>query len=208
VSLPARLLGTNPSIQVSALLSGTLTTPSAKGAFVSTSYQSIATSIVGSGGASYVEFTSIPSTFQHLQIRATGKAINSTAFAKDILLQFNSDNSNNYSRHQITGGRGGTAAGNGANINHIPVGTFNDNAFSSSFFSSFICDIIDYTNTNKYKTVRSITGYDVNNSTYGDTKLFSGAWRNTNQITSIKLFIDDRNIDQSSHFALYGIKGA
>ena len=34
MSLPSRLLGANPSIQVSTLLSGSLTTPSAKGTFV------------------------------------------------------------------------------------------------------------------------------------------------------------------------------
>jgi hypothetical protein len=172
------------------------------------SFESIATVTVGLGGSANVEFTSIPSTYTHLQIRANGKAINSTAFAKDVLLQFNSDTASNYSRHQITGGPGGLSAGAGANTSHIIVGTFIDNNFGSSFFSSFICDILDYTNTNKYTTVRSLGGYNANDSTYGDTKFFSGNWRNTNAITSIKIFIDDRNIDQNSQIALYGIKGS
>ena len=33
------------------------------------SYESIATVTVGSGGSSYIEFTSIPGTYTHLQIR-------------------------------------------------------------------------------------------------------------------------------------------
>jgi hypothetical protein len=41
------------------------------------SYESIATVTVGSGGASEVEFTSIPSTYTHLQIRALAR--NTTA---------------------------------------------------------------------------------------------------------------------------------
>jgi hypothetical protein len=52
MSLPSRLLGANPSIQVSTLLSGSLTTPSAKSAFIPPGdFESIATVSVGSGGA-------------------------------------------------------------------------------------------------------------------------------------------------------------
>lgn len=181
---------------------------SAGAAGAANSYESIATVTVGSGGAANVEFTSIPSTYTHLQIRAIGKAINSTAFAKDILLQFNSDTGNNYSRHYLAGDTSTAYAGAGVNTNHIAIATFNDNNFGSSFFSPFVCDILDYTNTNKYTTVRSLAGYEVNDGTYHTVKFFSGNWRNTNAITSIKIYIDDRNIDQYSHFALYGIKGA
>jgi hypothetical protein len=38
--------------------------------FVDTDFESIATVTVGGGGAATVEFTSIPGTYQHLQIRA------------------------------------------------------------------------------------------------------------------------------------------
>lgn len=69
MSLPSRLLGANPSIQVSTLLSGSLTTPSAKSAFVpETSFQSIASTTLTSN-QSTITFDSIPSTFTHLQVR-------------------------------------------------------------------------------------------------------------------------------------------
>ena len=42
---------------------------------VSTSYESIATVTVGSGGAANVEFTSIPGTYTHLQIRMLGRLV-------------------------------------------------------------------------------------------------------------------------------------
>jgi len=41
------------------------------GGGVANSYESIATVTVGGGGSSTISFSSIPSTFQHLQIRAT-----------------------------------------------------------------------------------------------------------------------------------------
>ena len=171
------------------------------------SYESIATVTVGSGGSANVEFTSIPSTFKHLQIRAIGKAINTTAIAKDILLQFNSDTGNNYSRHLLAGDGSTAYAGAGTSTNHITIGTFPDNNFGASFFAPFVTDILDYTDTNKYTTVRSLGGYEVNDATYSGVRYLSGNWRNTNAITSIKIYIDDRNIDQYSSFALYGIKG-
>jgi len=172
-----------------------------------TGYNSIATVTVGAGGSANIEFTSIPSVYKHLQIRAIGKAINTTAFAKDILLQFNSDTGNNYSRHLLAGDGSTAYAGAGTSTNHITIGTFPDNNFGASFFAPFVTDILDYTNTNKYTTVRSLGGYEVNSATYAGTKFLSGNWRNTNAITSIKIYIDDRNIDQYSSFALYGIEG-
>jgi hypothetical protein len=68
-------------------------------------------------------------------------------------------------------------------------------------------DILDYANTNKYKTVRTLSGYDLNNATYGALRSYSGLWMNTNAITSIKFYADGVNLAQYSQFALYGIKG-
>ena len=51
-------------------------------------YQSIATTTVGAGGAASISFTSIPATYQHLQIRAIGRSSNTV---EDSLYRFNSD---------------------------------------------------------------------------------------------------------------------
>jgi hypothetical protein len=68
-----------------------------------------------------------------------------------------------------------------------------------------ICDVLDYANTNKFKTLRSLTGNDRNGS--GSIWLDSGLWRSTSAITSIK-FTTGTAFAQYSQFALYGIKGA
>ena len=65
---------------------------------VGTSYESIATVSVGSGGAANVEFTSIPGTYTHLQIRAIGQTAGSGQFVK---MQMNSDTTTNYNSHII-----------------------------------------------------------------------------------------------------------
>jgi hypothetical protein len=71
-------------------------------------------------------------------------------------------------------------------------------------FGTFILDILDYKDTNKYKTARSLDGSDANGS--GEISLRSGSWRNTAAITSITLTPTGTGIAQYSSFALYGIK--
>jgi hypothetical protein len=75
---------------------------------------------------------------------------------------------------------------------------------TSNTYGVFIIDILDYANTNKYKTVRTLGGYDANGS--GVVSLRSNSWRNTSAITSVKFYTGGTTSD--SRFALYGIKGA
>jgi hypothetical protein len=63
--------------------------------------------------------------------------------------------------------------------------------------------ILDYANTNKYKTLRGLSGADNNGS--GEIRFWSGLWQSTNAITSIKFFGNNGNWQQYSHFALYGV---
>jgi hypothetical protein len=73
-------------------------------------------------------------------------------------------------------------------------------------FGGFIVDILDYTSTNKNKTIRCLCGFDANGS--GNLGLVSGLWRNSGSaITSLELFPQSGVIAQYSSFALYGIKG-
>jgi hypothetical protein len=65
---------------------------------------------------------------------------------------------------------------------------------------------LDYTNTNKNKTARSLWGYDANGSGY--VGLYSGLWRNTSAINRIDYVPASGTFPQYSSFALYGIKGA
>jgi len=209
VSLPARLLGTNPSIQVSALLSGTLTTPSAKGAFLDTSFESIATTTVGSGGAASVTFSSIPATYAHLQIRGISRNNKSGETETTLFARFNSDSNSNYAYHRLIGD--GSSASALAAISDNAVYFYAAAAGASSganIFGVSIWDILDYKSTTKNKTIRFLNGLDNNGS--GRVTIMSGLWmNNTTAISSITIGSDgNHNFEQYSHFALYGIKGA
>jgi hypothetical protein len=162
------------------------------------SYESIATITVGSGGQASAEFTSIPSTYTHLEVRfASANATGSNR----IRMQINSDTGSNYSTHLLLGDGSSAASVAGANTDKIAVGAATGG--TTSVFAVGVVSILDYANTNKYKTIRSLSGLD-NNGT-GEVDLNSGSWRNTAAVTSLKLFWDTGNAAQYSSFALYGI---
>jgi hypothetical protein len=170
-----------------------------------TAYESIATVTVGATSVADVTFSSIPSTYTHLQIRCLARA--STGGIQEVYLQLNSDTGNNYAKHNLLGdGTSASASGN-ANQNHIYVCIISGSASGSNIFGTGVIDILDYANTNKYKTTRSLNGNDENGDGY--IGFYSGLWQNTNAITSIKFYNrDGNNLVQYSQFALYGIKGA
>ena len=169
------------------------------------SYESIATYTVGSGGSSSIDFTSIPSGFEHLQLRSL---IRGTTASADVetRLTFNSDTSSNYSYHQVYGQGVNVPADGSANTSFIYYVYSPAASSTASVFGVGVMDILDYDNTNKYKTTRTLAGYDANGSGY--ILLRSGNWRNTNAITSINLVCASGNFAEYSQFALYGIKGS
>lgn len=169
-------------------------------------YESIATTTVGSGGSASAEFTSISGTYSHLQLRALVRSSRSDG-GDYLKVQFNSDTGSNYSWHRLTGDGVGVEAAAGASASQIVLQRMVSDYYNSSIFSAYVIDILDYANTNKYKTVRSLAGFDSNGD--GRVDFSSGNWRNTNAITSIQLGMSTAtNFKQYSHFALYGCKSA
>jgi hypothetical protein len=169
-------------------------------------YESIATVTVGSGGSSSISFTSIPSTYQHLQIRLIARS-DRTAINNDYLeMTFNSDTGASYSFHQLLGDGSTASANSGTSQNNILVSRIATTGGSASIFGGILLDILDYDNTSKYKTTRSLGGADQNGS--GLIYFNSGLWMNTSAITSITLKPSSTYVfQQYSSFALYGIKG-
>lgn len=159
-------------------------------------YQSISTVTVGGTSVSSVTFSSIPATFQHLQIRMY---LNSAA-TNDVGMYFNGDN--NSAWHFLKGD--GASATAGASTYQAGSGYTTVNGTSTSPGGA-ITDIIDYANQNKFKTVRTLGGYDANGS--GQIALRSMYWASTAAITSVTIVAATSNFTQYSSLALYGIKG-
>jgi len=165
------------------------------------SYESISTVTVGAGGSATVTFSSIPATYTHLQIR--GVILTGANLASDVKCNFNGDTGNNYIIHGLYGSGSSTGSYASATPSYLSSGIQGQ----TNGPAPFLTDILDYTNTNKYTTIKSLSGYD-NNST-GNIYFQSGLWRNTSAITSIVLTpYPSGTFSQYSSFALYGIKVA
>ena len=69
-----------------------------------------------------------------------------------------------------------------------------------------VLDVLDYTNTSKYTTTRSLEANPMTDSS-GWLGLWSGSWKNTAAVTSLTVYIPSGYYTEYSSFALYGIKG-
>jgi hypothetical protein len=167
-------------------------------------FDSIATVTVTAATQGTIEFTSIPNEYQHLQIRGIGRTNRASATSDSLRMRFNSDSGNNYSYHFFSGNGTSTAVEGTPNTSVIAHGCLTATNATSTQFGVAIIDILDYANTNKYKTSRSIDGFERNGA--GSVEVSSGNWRNTNAITSIQLTALGSFVTNST-FALYGIKG-
>ena len=166
-----------------------------------TDYESIATTTVGAGGTSTITFSSIPSTYSHLQIRFISRGSDTD---NNISLRFNSDTSSSYYAHYMYGDGSSTAAGgSGSTATLVTYISQSSSSRAANAFSSGIIDILDYANASKYKTLRSLSGREDNSA--GILLLTSGLWMKADAISTVTL-TTGANFAQYSSFALYGIK--
>lgn len=169
-----------------------------------TSYESIAT-VSGNGSASTLTFSSIPSTYQHLQIRWIARDGRATT-SLSMKMQVNSDTGANYTSHRLYGLGSAAYSDATTSTNQFYIDRIGGSSAPSNTFGAGVIDLLDYANNNKYKTVRSLGGYEDN--TVGSIWLDSGVWMSTSAISSISLVSNYGDAFASNtSFALYGIKG-
>ncbi len=173
------------------------------------SYESIQTVTVGTNSPTSVTFTSIPSTYKHLQIRGIARDSRASTWVDTLWMYCNSDTTgSNYYGH-VLGGNGSAAfaaADAGVNNFGMPIALTGATNVTTSF-APFVIDILDYASTNKNKTIRCLHGLDDN--TNGTMRLRSGLWMNSSTaINSLTFVGGDVGVffQQYSSFALYGIK--
>jgi len=169
---------------------------------VPNSYESIATTTVTSNVAD-ITFSSIPSTYTHLQFRLITRTNRGSA-EDGFRITINDDtNVANYNAHGIYGD-GSSVVAFEVNTGVGWAGYYPTNS-GSSVFGAGVMDFLDYANTNKAKTMRHLGGYDANGSGY--MVLSSSLWTSTAAITKIKFTFDSASsFTQYSQLALYGIK--
>ncbi len=169
---------------------------------VTNSYESISTVTVGTA-QSTIEFTSIPSTYKHLQLRCLLRSTAASASA-NTFIRYNSDTGNNYGSH-ILRGDGSTVTSSAfiSTYSYMYGPEISAATATANIFGVGVIDILDYANTSKNKVQRVLGGNDRNGS--GAEVFVSGLWLNTSAINSIS-FTTSGNFAQYSQIDLYGIK--
>jgi len=168
-----------------------------------TAFESIATA-TGTGSSGTITFSSIPSTYQHLQLRVC--AIADASSLSSFRMEINGVTSSVYSYHQLNGNGTAASATGGATQSLMLFST----PFHTSHPTVAIFDFHDYASTTKNKTVRAFYGNNQNVPGTSDQiiALGSGLYQQTTAISSIKIYHPSQNFTTASTFALYGIKGA
>jgi len=163
-------------------------------------YTLIASVTVGAGGASAIEFTNIPQSYNDLVVRLSARGTNAAVVIAPVLY-FNNDTAAGSFTSLI--GNGSTASSNRA-TGYIDSGVISSGNATSNTFGNFELYIPNYTgNTNKPVNSSSVAE---NNATEGYVNARALLWSNTAAITAIKFTLGAGNYAQYSTANLYGIK--
>lgn len=161
-------------------------------------YKLIASSTVGAGGTSAIEFTFIPQTYTDLIVKLSLRDSNNTG---TMFLKFNGS-STGYSAKGLYG-TGASALSE--NLTNASIQA-NPSGYTASTFGNQEIYIPNYTGSN-YKSY-SIDSVTENNATTAYMELFAYLWSNTAAITSFSITQAAGNIAQYSTAYLYGIKNS
>lgn len=174
-------------------------------------YDSLASAVItSSGSVGSVSFAGIPSGYKHLQLRLN--AAENTADVYFVAV-YNGDTAQaSYPRHKFFGNGSSSGASGTINVDSSTRGAMlGSPLFSTTYFGSVIADILDYSNSSKYTTTRSIFGQDANGS--GVIELNSSVWLNTAPVTSIEVRCNlsgggaaSSTFNLGSTISLYGVK--
>jgi hypothetical protein len=168
--------------------------------------QLVSTVTVGAGGASSIEFTSIPQTGTDLLCQISVRGADSAA-VRGVRRQFNSDTGTNYAYINLSGD-GGTASSGSAGgatfeipLHFAPAGTSTSNTFGNAQMY-----VANYTSS----SAKSVSGDGVgeNNATTAYQHITAGRWTGTAGITSVKIYLSQGNMVQHSTASLYTITKA
>jgi len=172
------------------------------------SYDALATYTVPSGGMASITLSGLPTggQYKHLQIRVKARTGQSSAGHNiGTYIRFNNETSG-YKWHEVFSiGTGGLGVYSDS-AQWIYTATYSPRSGDTSgVFSAQVIDLVDYASTNKYKTVRTLSGDDT--GSYGFVGLMTGVYQSLNPINTINLYTEGGGWAEGSSVSIYGIKG-
>ena len=165
----------------------------------------ISTVTVGAGGASSIDFTSIPATYTDLKVVISGRT-NRATVQDSIQVQFNSDTGNNYSYRRLYGASGTASSDTNTGDSNATAGYINGNSGTANTFGNCEFYVANYAG-NTYKSISSY-GVSENGGSASSIGTTGSMWSNTSAITSMTIKGGTgANFQQYTTAYLYGITG-
>ncbi len=163
-------------------------------------FELIASSTVGAGGAASIDFTSIPSTYTDLVVKVSARSTGSTN--DYFAISFNGSTANFTERYII--GNGSTATS--GNDTGGAYGRMNRSTTTASTFGTTDYYVPQYAgSTNKSISVDTVSE---NNATLAYADFIAGLWSNTAAINRVTLTPAAGNFAEFSTAYIYGVKNA
>lgn len=166
-----------------------------------TTYTAVASAVTTNNTTPSVTFSDIPAAYTDLTLVAfTKPAATPTSFG--VFARFNNDSNSAYTRTFYYGWSNTGTQSSPAYASRLEFGS--GGTTTANQYSMSILEVMDYTNTNIYKTCISRTT-EMTDVTSGQILM----WSNTSAINRIDVFATDAgNFASGCTFSLYGIKAA
>lgn len=164
----------------------------------------IQTAIVN-GSSTLIEFNNLAQfhgVYRHLKLVVSTRNTANVGTGA-LLTRFNGDSGNNYTYHALRSYNGNITSEAVSPYNSILTSWNPHGGTNGGNFGVCEADILDWSSSTKFKTVRSLTGA----ISYANIiSQFSGAWLNVAPITSIQIVAEDGNpFTDKSRYSLYGV---
>ena len=165
-------------------------------------FELLETTVLGADVAS-VSFSSLGtySAYKHLQVRAVLQDTGGNL----LRVTFNSTSGGtDYATHRLQGD-GSSVSAQQINLNDtITLASLPTRGNEANTFMGWVVDLLDFSNTNKNKTIKAITG--TAQASFRRTGLYTGLWASTAAITTITFAVTSGSITSGSRLSLYGVR--
>lgn len=162
----------------------------------------IASQVVSGSTASTVTFSNIPQSYAHLEIRSfIPNSTGNSGGTGNIWWYPNGASLSNGTIHEISTNASGAASGAVTGLPWVRTGYQN---YSAAYPIVSVSTLLDYSNTNKFKTTKYLGGSDTNATTNPYISFGSGLVQTTSAITSITFGIDNGYFAVGTRISLYG----
>ena len=145
-------------------------------------------------------FGSIPAGYRDLVIQGATRSTRA-AVTEDLLLRLNGDTGSNYTGVFMLGSSGGAQSVTSSTTSFAVASNTTANTGTANVFSSFVGQVMDYSATDKHKTILQRNGGGNQDQVWAG----AGRWANTGATTSLTLYYAIGNIAVGTTFSLYGV---